>query len=196
MSWTDKIILIVGPIDRLTYARKYFIFGKFSNNCQIKIFDYCSHCKISLSLRKIPFLFLKYWYGDFSYCRKAILNHYLYYAFNNESRMAKFQAIICHRSFVEIKMLGLRYVFLERVWKGKPRKVTTNGRKRRSMNKIERHLNLTWSGWPIPNGWITMRATTSWHAKMMMIDDFCEDWRDEVENCLHIWIYKRIQYCT
>jgi hypothetical protein len=24
--------------------------------------------------------------------------------------MAKFQAIICHRSFVEIKMLGLRYV--------------------------------------------------------------------------------------
>ena len=24
--------------------------------------------------------------------------------------MAKFQAIICHRSFVEIQMLGLRYV--------------------------------------------------------------------------------------
>ena len=24
--------------------------------------------------------------------------------------MAKFQAIICHRSFVEIKMLGFRYV--------------------------------------------------------------------------------------
>jgi hypothetical protein len=24
----------------------------------------------------------------------------------------------------------------------------------------------------------------------------CEDWRDEVENCLHIWIYKRIKYCT
>jgi hypothetical protein len=34
LSWTDKIILIVGLIDQLTY----FIFGKFSNNCQIKIF--------------------------------------------------------------------------------------------------------------------------------------------------------------
>jgi hypothetical protein len=41
---------------------------------------------------------------------KGILNPYLYYALNNESCMAKFQAIICHRSFVEIKMLGLRYV--------------------------------------------------------------------------------------
>jgi hypothetical protein len=41
---------------------------------------------------------------------KGILNPYLYYAFNNESHMAKFQAIICHRSFVEIKVLGLRYV--------------------------------------------------------------------------------------
>ena len=107
LSWTDKIILIVGPIDRLTYARKYSIFGKFSNNCQIKTFD---HCKFSSSSRKIPFLFLKYWYGEFSNCRKGILNPYLYYALNNESRMAKFQAIICHRSFVEIKMLGLRYV--------------------------------------------------------------------------------------
>ena len=60
LSWTDKIILIVGPIDRLTYARKYFIFGKFSNNCQIKIFDHCSHRKFSLSSWKISFLFLKY----------------------------------------------------------------------------------------------------------------------------------------
>jgi hypothetical protein len=105
-SWTDKIILIVGPIDRLTYARKYFIFGKFSNTCQIKIFDHCSHRKFSSSSRKIPFPFLKYWYGDFSNCRKGILNHYLYYALNNESCMA----IICHRSFVEIKLLGLRHV--------------------------------------------------------------------------------------
>jgi hypothetical protein len=77
-----KIILIVGPIDRLTYARKYFIFGKFSNNCQIKIFDHCSHCKFSLSSRKIPFLFFKYWYGDFSNYWKGILNPYLYYALN------------------------------------------------------------------------------------------------------------------
>ena len=57
-------------------------------------------------------------------------------------------------------------LFLEGVWKGKPRKVTTSGRKRRRMRKIERHVNLTWSGWPITNGWITMRATTSWHAKI------------------------------
>jgi hypothetical protein len=28
LYWTDKIILIVGPIDRLTYARKYFILAK------------------------------------------------------------------------------------------------------------------------------------------------------------------------
>ena len=90
LSWTDKIILIVGPIDRLTYAKKYFIFGKFSNNC---------HRKFSLSSWKIPFLFLKYCYGDFSNCQRGILNPYLYYAFNNESCMAKFQAIICHRSF-------------------------------------------------------------------------------------------------
>ena len=47
----------------------------------------------------------------------GILNPYLYYAFNNESHMAKFQAIICHRSFVEIKMLGLRYVAGGYSWK-------------------------------------------------------------------------------
>jgi hypothetical protein len=90
LSWTDKIILIIGPIDRLTYARKYFIFGKFSNNCQIKIFDHCSHRKFSLSWQKIPFLFLKYWYGDFSNCWKDILNPYLYYALNNELCIAIF----------------------------------------------------------------------------------------------------------
>jgi hypothetical protein len=90
LSWTDKIILIVGPIDRLTYARKYFIFGKFSNNCQIKIFDHCSHRKFSSSSWKIPFLFLKYWYGDFSNCWKDILNPYLYYALNNELCIAIF----------------------------------------------------------------------------------------------------------
>ena len=42
-----------------------------------------------------------YWYGGFSNCQKDILNPYLYYALNNESHMAKFQAIICHRSFVD-----------------------------------------------------------------------------------------------
>ena len=136
MSWTDKIILIVGPIDRLTYARKYFIFGKFSNNCQIKIFDHCSHHKFSLSSRKIPFLFLKYWYGDFSNCRKGILNPYLYYALNNESRMAKFQAIICHRSFVEIKMLGLRYLAGVYSWKESEKENHGKGRQERENEEV------------------------------------------------------------
>jgi hypothetical protein len=52
-------------------------------------------------------------------------------------------------------LTGQLGLFMERVWKGKPRKMTTSGRKRRSMKKIERHLNLTWSGWSIANGWIT-----------------------------------------
>ena len=126
------------------YARKYFIFGKFSNNYQIKIFDHCSHRKFSLSLRKIPFLFLKYWYyGDFSNCR--ILNPYLYYALNNESHMVILQTLICHRSFVVIKMLGFRYVvgaIPGKSLKSKNTEVTTSRRKRRSMRKIERHINL------------------------------------------------------
>ena len=53
---------------------------------------------------------------------------------------------------------------------------------------------LTWSGWSIANGWIMMRAMTSWHVKYGKDDDdddFCEDWRDEVENCLHVWICTR-----
>jgi hypothetical protein len=74
------------------------------------------------------------------------------------------------------------------------------------MKKIERHVNLMWSGWPIVNGWITMRATTSWHAKYGKDDDdddFYEDWHDEVENCCLLLLdydeyttYKRIKYCT
>ena len=85
-------------------------------------------------------------------------------------------------------------LFLERVWKEKPRKATTSGRKRRSIRKIERHVNLTWSGWSIANGWIMMRATTSWHAKYDKDDDdddFCEDWRDEAENWAYIYEYTR-----
>ena len=149
LSWTDKIILIVRPIDRLTYARKYFISGKFWNNCQIKMFDHCSHSKFSLSLRKIPFLFLKYWYGDFSNCRKGILNPYLCYALNNESCMAKFQAIICHRSFVEIKMLGLRYVAGAIPGKSLKRKTTESDDKRDKTKKYEenrkaRKFNVKW----------------------------------------------------
>jgi hypothetical protein len=34
LSWTDKIILIVGLIDQLTYARKYFI-------CCLQIWNHC-----------------------------------------------------------------------------------------------------------------------------------------------------------
>ena len=129
------------------------LLASFQTIVKIKIFDHCSHRKFSLSSRKIPFLFLKYWYVDFSNCRKgillllfpcslqsrntlncrkgilllllfpfslqnrSILNHYLYYALNNESCMSKFQAIICHRSFVEIKMLGFRYVAGGYSWK-------------------------------------------------------------------------------
>jgi hypothetical protein len=103
---TIKIILSIQDNFCRTFATVRRTFGM--TDIQIKIFEHCSHRKFSL--RKIPFLFLKYCYGDFSNCRKGISNPYLYYAFNNELCMAKFQAIICHRSFVEIKMLGLRYV--------------------------------------------------------------------------------------
>ena len=60
--------------------------------------------------------------------------------------MAKFQAIIRHRSFVEIKMLGLRYASGAIPGKSLKRKTTESddkGRKRRSMRKIERQVNLT-----------------------------------------------------
>jgi hypothetical protein len=42
--------------------------------------------------------------------------------------------------------------------------------------------------------WITMRATTSWHAKYGKDDDdddLCEDWRDEVENWAYTYEYTR-----
>ena len=53
---------------------------------------------------------------------KGILNPYLYYAFNNESHMAKFQAIICHRSFVVIKMFGAPICSLGYSWKESEKK--------------------------------------------------------------------------
>ena len=56
------------------------------------------------------------------------------------------------------------------------------------MRKIERHLNLTWSGWPIANGWIMMRAK---YGKDDDDDDFCEDWHDEIENWAYIYEYTR-----
>jgi hypothetical protein len=57
--------------------------------------------------------------------------------FINESHMAKFQAIICHRSFVEIKVLGLRYVAGAIHGKSLKRKTTKNDDKREKTKKYE-----------------------------------------------------------
>ena len=80
---------------------------------------------------------------------KGILNPYLYYAFNNESHMAKFQAIICHRSFVEIKVLGLRYVAGAIHGKSLKRKTTKSDDKREKSKKYEENrkapkFNVKW----------------------------------------------------
>ena len=79
----------------------------------------------------------------------GILNPYLYYAFNNESHMAKFQAIICHRCFVEIKMLGLRYVAGAIHGKSLKGKTTTSDDKREKTKKYEENrkapkFNVKW----------------------------------------------------
>ena len=63
--------------------------------------------------------------------------------------MAKFQAIICHRSFVEIKMLGLRYVVGAIPGKSLKRKTTESDNKRKKMKKYEeirkaRKFNVKW----------------------------------------------------
>ena len=97
-----------------------------------------------MSSRKIPFLFLKYWYEDFSNCQKGILNPYLYYALNNESHMAKF-----HRSFVEIKMLGHRYIAGAIPWKSLKRKTKESDDKREKTKKYEENkkahtFNVKW----------------------------------------------------
>jgi hypothetical protein len=63
--------------------------------------------------------------------------------------MAKFQAIIYHRSFVEIKMLGLRYVAGAIPGKSLKRKTTESDNKRKKMKKYEeirkaRKFNVKW----------------------------------------------------
>jgi hypothetical protein len=63
--------------------------------------------------------------------------------------MAKFQAIIYHRSFVEIKMLGLRYVAGVIPGKSLKRKTTESDNKRKKMKKYEeirkaRKFNVKW----------------------------------------------------
>jgi hypothetical protein len=55
--------------------------------------------------------------------------------------MAKFQAIICHRSFVEIKMLGLRYVAGAIPGKSKKRKTTESDDKREKTKKYDTFKN-------------------------------------------------------
>jgi hypothetical protein len=63
--------------------------------------------------------------------------------------MAKFQAIICHRSFVEMKMLGLRYVARAIPGKSQKRKTTESDDKREKTKKYEenrkaRQFNMKW----------------------------------------------------
>ena len=63
--------------------------------------------------------------------------------------MAKFQAIICHRSFVEIKMLGLRYVAGAIPGKSLKRKTTESHDKQEKTKKFEenrkaRKFNVKW----------------------------------------------------
>ena len=63
--------------------------------------------------------------------------------------MAKFQAIICHQSFVEIKMLGLRYVVGAIPEKSLKRKTTESDDKWEKMKKYEENrkapkFNVKW----------------------------------------------------
>ena len=63
--------------------------------------------------------------------------------------MAKFQAIICHRSFVEIKMLGLLYVAGAIPGKSLKRKTTESDDKREKTKKYEQNrktpkFNVKW----------------------------------------------------
>ena len=63
--------------------------------------------------------------------------------------MAKFQAIIYHRSFVEFKMLGLRYVAVAIPGKSLKRKTTESDDKREKTKKYEenrkaRKFNVKW----------------------------------------------------
>ena len=63
--------------------------------------------------------------------------------------MAKFQAIICHRSFVEIKMLGLRYAAGAIPGKSQKRKTMESDDKREKTKKYEenrkaRQFNMKW----------------------------------------------------
>ena len=63
--------------------------------------------------------------------------------------MTKFQAIICHRSFVEIKMLGPRYVAGAIPGNSLKRKTTESDYKREKTEKYEenrkaRKFNVKW----------------------------------------------------
>jgi hypothetical protein len=63
--------------------------------------------------------------------------------------MAKFKPIICHRSFVEIKMLGLRYVARAIPGKSLKRKTTESDDKQEKTKKYEENrkackFNVKW----------------------------------------------------
>ena len=105
--------------------------------------------------------------------------------------MSKFQAIICHRSFVEIKMLGFRYVAGAIPGKSLKRKTTESDDMREKTKKYEenrkaRKFNVKWL---TNREWLDYDESNNTMAKYGKDDDdddFCEDWCDEVENCLHI----------
>ena len=108
--------------------------------------------------------------------------------------MVKFQAIIRHRSFVEIKMLGLRYVAGAIPGKSLKRKTTESDNKREKTKKYEENrkapkfnvkwlTNREWLDYDESNDIMTCKI---WQRMKDDDDDFCEDWRDEVKNCLYI----------
>ena len=93
--------------------------------------------------------------------------------------MAKFQAIICHRSFVEIKMFGLRYVAGAIPGKSLKRKTTESDDKREKTKKYEQNrktpkFNVKW----LPNPeWLDYDESNDIMTCKDDDDDFCEDWR-------------------
>ena len=90
--------------------------------------------------------------------------------------MAKFQAIICHQSFVEIKMLGLRYVVGAIPGKSLKRKTTESDdkwekTKKYDENRKARKFNVKWL---TNREWLDYDESNDMQnmAKMMMMMTF------------------------
>ena len=93
--------------------------------------------------------------------------------------MAKFQAIICHRSFVEIKMLGLRHLAGAIPGKSLKSKTTESDDKREKTKKYEQNrkapkFNVKWL--TIPE-WLDYDESNDIMTCKDDDDYFCEDWR-------------------